>query len=153
MTNAVQEDTAEQQKANVALVEKMYECFNRADLDTIKSEVFAADLVWILPGRNPVGGVKNGPDEVLAFFGALNSANIQVDLDRIDAWGPDTVVEVHRGHGTSNGASLDALNCTHYKIADGRISHVQVYLSDQYAADNFFWAAFGLVKIPDRLVA
>jgi ketosteroid isomerase-like protein len=56
---------------NVALVEKMYECFNKGDMDTIKSEVFAPDLKWALPGRNPVGGVKNGADEVIAFFAAL----------------------------------------------------------------------------------
>ena len=40
-------------------VEKMYDCFNRGDLDTIKSEVFAPDIKWTLPGRHPLGGVKN----------------------------------------------------------------------------------------------
>jgi ketosteroid isomerase-like protein len=138
---------------NVGLVERMYECFNRGDLETIKREVFATDLVWTLPGRNPVGGVKNGPDEVIAFFAGLVRSGIQVDLVKIDAWGDDTVVEVHRGHGESRGAALDALNCTHYQIRDGRIARVQVYLSDQYGADNFFWAAYDLAPIPDRWAA
>jgi ketosteroid isomerase-like protein len=128
----------------------MYELFNVGDLQTLKAEVFAPELVWTLPGRNPVGGVKNGPDEVIAFFGGLVKSGIKVDLIKIDAWGEDTVVEVHRGHGTSRGASLDALNCTHYRIADGRIVEVQVYMSDQYAADNFFWAAYDLAPIPHR---
>ena len=35
-------------------VEKMYDCFNRGDLDTIKSEVFAPDIKWTLPGRHPL---------------------------------------------------------------------------------------------------
>jgi uncharacterized protein len=135
---------------NVALVERMYECFNRGDLETIKREVFAPDLIWTLPGRNPVGGVKNGPDEVIAFFGGLVQSGIQVDLIKIDAWGDDTVVEVHRGYGESRGAKLDALNCTHYQIRDGRIARVQVYMSDQYGADNFFWAAYDLAPIPNR---
>lgn len=138
-------------KQNIALVEKMYECFNRGDLQTIKDEVFAPDLVWRLPGRHPLGGVKNGPDEVLAFFGALGESGIKVDLIGIDAWGDDTVVEVHRGHGTSGGATLDALNCTHYRVRGDRIAEVQVFMSDQYGADNFFWEVYDLASIPQRL--
>ena len=52
----------------------------------------------------------------------------------------DTVVEVHRGYGQVGDAKLDALNCTHYIVRDGKIAEVQVYMGDQYGADNFFWA-------------
>lgn len=150
MTDAQVLPDSETRQRNVALVERMYELFNTGELDKIKSEVFAPDLEWVLPGRNPVGGVKRGPDEVIAFFGGLVRSGIKVDLIRIDAWGEDTVVEVHRGYGTARGASLDALNCTHYVIKDGRIANVQVYMSDQYGADNFFWAAYDLAPIPAR---
>jgi uncharacterized protein len=141
---------SEIKQRNVGLVTRMYQLFNTGDLRALKDEVFSEDLQWTLPGRNPVGGVKHGPDEVIAFFGGLVRSGIKVDLIRIDAWGEDTVVEVHRGYGTSRGATLDALNCTHYVIRDGRISQVQVYMSDQYAADNFFWAAYDLAPIPAR---
>jgi uncharacterized protein len=151
MTETATAPNAGTQQRNVALVERMYELFNTGDLASLKSEVFAPDLVWTLPGRNPVGGVKNGPDQVIAFFGELVKSGIKVDLINIDAWGDDTVVEVHRGYGTSRGASLDALNCTHYRIENDRIAEVQVYMSDQYGADNFFWAAYDLAPIPDRL--
>jgi ketosteroid isomerase-like protein len=136
---------------NSDIVARMYECFNRGDLDTIRNEVFAPDLVWRLPGRNPVGGVKNNAEEVLAFFGELVKSGIHVDLVGIHDWGDDTVVEVHRGYGQSGDAKLDAYNCTHYHIRDGKIADVQVYMSDQYAADNFFWAAYKLKPIPGRL--
>jgi ketosteroid isomerase-like protein len=136
-------------------VEKMYECFNRGDLETIKNEVFAPDLKWTLPGRHPLGGVKNGADEVLAFFGELNKHGVQVDLINIAQWTEDTVVEVHRGYGTvevdGETVKLDAVNCTHYKVVDGKISVVQVFMGDQYGADNFFWAATKLKPIPDRI--
>lgn len=136
---------------NVAIVERMYECFNRGDMDSIRQEIFAPDLVWRLPGHHPLSGTKNGADEVIAFFGQLNKAGIQVDLINIDAWGEDTVVEVHRGHGQASGAVLDALNCTHYQIRDGKIANVQVYISDQHTIDQFFWAVYALKPIPDRL--
>jgi ketosteroid isomerase-like protein len=151
----------------VALVQRMYECFNRQDLDTIRNEIFASDIVWNLPGRHPLAGTKYGAEEVIAFFAQLGRANVQVTLDpaadpatRVDIFGEDTVVEVHRGKGqtTTRDASgneatvvLNALNCTHYKIRSGRIAEVQVYISDQYSVDTFFSAVYKLKPIPDRL--
>ncbi|EWM13188.1 MULTISPECIES: nuclear transport factor 2 family protein [unclassified Kutzneria] len=136
--------------SNVALVQKMYDRFNEGDLETVRREVFAPDVVWTLPGRSPVGGTKNGVDEVVAFFGGLVATGVQVLPIKIDAWGEDTVVETHRGVGEVPGAKLDAMNCTHYRIENGRIKEVQVYLSDQYSADNFFWQAIALAPIPQR---
>ena len=135
----------------VQLVRRMYDCFNRDDFDTLRREIFAPNVVWHLPGHNPLSGTKNGAEEVIAFFLQLRKGHIQVDLIQIDLFGADTVVEVHRGHGTQGGATLDALNCTHYHIRDGRIADVQVYLSDQHAADAFFWTVYPLKPIPDRL--
>jgi ketosteroid isomerase-like protein len=156
-------------KSNLELVRRMYACFNKGDLDTIRNEIFAPDLVWNLPGRHPLAGTKNGAEEVLAFFAQLIKANIQVTLDPrtdpstgIDSFGDHTVVEVHRGKGQVTvkdpsgndvAVTLNALNCTHYHIKDARIANVQVYLSDQYAADDFFCAVYTLRPIPDRLVA
>jgi ketosteroid isomerase-like protein len=156
-------------EANLALVRQMYDCFNRDDLDTIRREVFAPDLVWNLPGHNPVAGTKHGAEEVLAFFAALRRANIEVILDPqadpatgIDSFGESTVVEVHRGRGTTTirdasgnevQVSLNALNCTHYHIENGRIARVQVYMSDQHAADTFFNAVYQLAPIPTRLAS
>jgi uncharacterized protein len=134
------------------LVRRMYDCFNRGDMEAIRNEVFAPDLVWTLPGRHPLGGVKRGADEVIAFFEQLNKAGIQVDLRGIDTFGDDAAIEVHRGYGrTDSGATLDALNCTMYTVRDGKIAEVQVFMSDQYGADNFFWAAYELAPIPARL--
>lgn len=140
-------------KDSLAVVQKMYDCFNRGDMETIKQEVFAPDIVWNLPGRHPLSGTKHGADEVLAFFGQLGKAGIRVDLMGLDQWNEDTVVEVHRGHtqGEVNGAKLDAINCTHYQVVDGKIKNVQVYISNQYAVDDFFWAVYQLKSIPDRL--
>lgn len=136
---------------NSAVVQRMYECFNRDDIDTIRNEIFAPDIVWRLPGRHPLGGVKNGQEEVLAFFQQLRRAEVNVEITRIADFIDDWVVEVHRGSGRSGDAVLDALNCTHYRIANGRIVEVQVYISDQYSVDSFFSALFRLKPIPERL--
>jgi ketosteroid isomerase-like protein len=153
-------------EANLSLVRRMYECFNRDDMDTIRRDIFAPELVWNLPGHNPVAGTKEGAEEVIAFFKVLRRANIRVTLDPaqdpatgIDTFGDSTVVEVHRGQGqvttTASGnpvvLNLNALNCTHYHISNGRIDRVQVYISDQHTVDAFFNAAYRYKPIPDRL--
>ncbi len=134
-----------------ALVERMYECFNKGDLETIRQEIFAPDIEWRLPGRHPLAGTKSGVDEVIAFFGELVKSGVQVDLIQIDNFAEDTSVEVHRGHGEKDGFKLDALNCTHYHVRDGKIADVQVYISDQYAVDQFFCSVYDYKPIPDRL--
>jgi ketosteroid isomerase-like protein len=156
-------------QANLDLVTRMYACFNADDMETIRREIFAPDLVWNLPGHHPLSGTKNGSEEVLQFFLALRRANIRVTLDPasdpatgIDTFGDSTVVEVHRGQGefTVNDAGggqttyrLNALNCTHYHVANGRIDRVQVYISDQHTVDQFFNAVYQLKPIPDRLAS
>ncbi len=133
------------------VVAKMYECFNRGDLDTIRKDVFAPDIEWRLPGRHPLAGTKHGAEEVLAFFGQLVKSGIHVDLTGIHDWGDDTVVEVHRGYGTAGDSKLDGINCTHYHIKNGKIQDVQVYVSNQYALDDFFNVVYAYKPIPDRL--
>ena len=137
----------------IEVVTRMYECFNKADLDTIKKEIFEPDLVWNLPGRHPLAGTKNGADEVLAFFHQLNKAGVIVELEKIAAWGDDIAVEVHRGHAElPSGLKLDGHNCTHYHVNEGgKIYKVQVYVSDQYALDQFFNAVYEYAPIPARL--
>ena len=136
---------------NLALVQKMYECFSKGDMEGIRKDVFAADIVWKLPGHHPLAGTKNGVDEVLAFFGNLNKAGIQVDLIGLDSFLDDSVIEIHRGHGEYKGGKLDALNCTVYKVKDGRISEVQVFIGEQHSVDLFFNNGYQLKPIQDRL--
>lgn len=135
----------------MAVVDRMYECFGKGDMDTLKSEVFAEDIVWVLPGHHPLSGAKKGADEVIGFFGALMSVGVNVDNISFGTIGDDRVVENHTGHGTVNGKDYVFPTCSVYTIADGRIKHVQVYTADQHGVDDFFWQANPLKPIPDRL--
>lgn len=133
------------------LVAQMYECFNKNDMDTIRNEVFHPDLVWHLPGHHPLAGTKNGAEEVIAFFSQLVKSGIKVDLIKIDMFGDDGAIEVHRGYGTYGDAKLDATNCTYYKVKDDRIHTVQVFIGNQHGADAYFNAVYKLKPIPHRL--
>ena len=136
---------------SMAVVDRMYECFGKGDMDTLKSEVFAADIQWRLPGHNTLSGVKQGADEVIAFFGALMKVGVQVDNVSFGTIGDDRVVETHSGHGTVDGRDYLFPTCSVYTIRDDKIAEVQVYTADQHGVDDFFWRATPLAKIPDRL--
>ena len=122
---------------NAELVRRMYECFNRGDMDTIRNEIFAPDLQWNLPGRNMVAGNFSGVDEVLSFFGKLVSMNVQVDLNDVLS-NDEYAVDLHVGRGEFRGRDLNARTVTVYRIRDGKIAEVQVHPSDQYQLDDFF---------------
>ena len=98
---------------NLALVQRMYECFNKNDMETIRREIFAPDLVWNLPGRHPLAGTKHGADEVLAFFSQLVKGNVQVTLD--PAADPNTGVDAfgerHGGGSPSRAWHHDGTGC------------------------------------------
>jgi ketosteroid isomerase-like protein len=138
--------------ANVEVVEKMYQCFKSGDMETLKNEVFAEDLQWHLPGHHPMAGTKDGMAEVLAFFGRLRGLGLQVTPLGMGELNSGAVVEIYRATGEVEGAKLEALNCNHYTVKDGKITEVQVLMADQHGYDAFFWQAYHLKPIPDRLV-
>jgi ketosteroid isomerase-like protein len=143
--------TAEVATGPMATIDKMYQCFGAGDMDTLKSDVFAADIEWALPGHHPLSGVKKGADEVIAFFGALIQTGVNVDNVSFGTIGDDRVVETHSGHGTVEGRDYLFPTCSVYTIKDGKIQHVQVYTADQHGVDDYFWKANALKPIPGRL--
>jgi ketosteroid isomerase-like protein len=136
--------------ANVAVVEKMWECFRTGDAATLRT-LFTPDVAYRMPGYHPIAGTKRGIEELFAFFGELTKTHIQVDLLFIGALGDDLVVEAHHGHGGVQGAVLDVVNCNVYTIRGGKIAQVDCYNGDQHAIDNFFNVIYALKPIPARL--
>ncbi len=134
----------------VALVQKFYECYASGDLETMKRDVLAPDVVWRIPGRHPLSGPKHGAEEIVAFFAELAKANMQAEVLYM-AGDEDNVVDVHRGWGATDAASMDMLWVLYYRIQDGRIAEVTNFAADQARADEFFWASYPLAPIPERL--
>jgi ketosteroid isomerase-like protein len=136
---------------SMAVVDRMYECFGKGDMATLKTDVFAEDILWVLPGHNTLSGAKKGADEVIAFFGALMSSGVEVKDVSFGTIGDNKVVEQHTGHGTVNGREYLFPTCSVYTIRDNKIAEVHVYTADQHGVDDFFWHANPLKPIPDRL--
>jgi hypothetical protein len=136
--------------AAVALVGKFYECYASGDLETMRREVLADDVVWRIPGRHPLSGPKHGAEEIVAFFAQLAKADMKAEVVYLS--GDEThVVDVHRGWGATDAASMDMLWVLFYRIEHGRIAEVTNFAADQAQADDFFWASYELAPVPARL--
>lgn len=134
----------------VRLVQRFYECYATHDLETLKREILAPDVVWHIPGRHPLAGPKHGADEIVAFFTELAKADMKAEVVYLS--GNDTqVVDVHRGWGKTESASMDMLWVLYYRIENGRIVEVVNFAADQAQADTFFWASYPLTTLPARL--
>lgn len=125
---------------NAALIRRAYEALARRDVDTL-NEVSHDDLVWQIPGRNPIAGEYHGRDRVLAFNAhvlALTDGSLTLDL--VDVWANDRgAVALHRGGGTRpDGRPNHDEVCMVFGIRDGRIASARYYPYDQYGVDVFW---------------
>jgi ketosteroid isomerase-like protein len=134
---------------NVLFIERYYAAYARNDLEALRTEFFAPDIRWHIPGHHPLAGVKVGVDEVVAFFAELGRAGFRAEplfLEANDAW----VVDVHRGW-TEFGPGLDQTWALAFRVQNGKIVEAINFPGDQHAADRFFWAIYPLKPLPDRL--
>ena len=136
---------------NVEIVHKMYQCFRGGDMETLKNEVIAEDVVWDVPGHHPLAGTKHGVGEVLAFFGALRKLGAQVTPLGMGELSNGAVAEIYQASGEVNGVKLEAFNCNYYTIKDGKIAEVRVIMGDQHNYDAFIWAGVKLKPLPECL--
>ena len=62
------------------------------------------------------------------------------------------VVDVHRGWSNVDGAdNVDTIWALFYRFEDGKIAEAINFSGDQDAANAFFWSAYKLKPIPQRL--
>ena len=139
---------------NLALVRRMFEVYTAHDFDTLRNEILSPDVVWRVPGHNPLAGPKRGADELIAYFQQLAVAGFTPQVVALLA-DDDHVVDVHRGWGSVGEESVDMLWVLLYRIVEGKVAEVDNFAADQHAADAFFTKIWGprLKPVPDRFTA
>jgi len=126
---------------NEELFRQGYAAFSRGDMDAIRAQYFADDIVWHSPGANPLSGDFHGIDAVLANFGKAfelsgGSFNLEVhDCIANDEHG--VVLGVVRGE--RNGVSLEDMYTHVVHFRDGKVSESWIMGWDQNKVDDF-WA-------------
>ena len=123
---------------NEDLLRKGYAAFAEGDLETVMG-LFADDIKWHVPGRNPLAGDYSGKEEVGAFFSRfmeLTNGTFRIDVHDVLANDDHGVALIH-STAQREGKSLDSNDVHVWHISDGRATEHWIHPGDQYAADEF----------------
>ncbi len=140
----------EETNPNITLMQNFYAAYATGDTQKIGS-FFGDEIVWRIPGRHPLSGVKRGKKEVTAFFAELAKAKFKAEPLFFGA-NDKYVVDIHRGWSNADGhPNVDTIWALVFRIEDGKIIEATNLSADQHAADSFFWSFYKLAPIPERL--
>lgn len=137
-------------EANIEVIKNFFAAFGTGEMSRI-SDFFDDNIVWRIPGRHPLSGEKRGKAEVVAFFRQLGKAGFKAEPIFFGA-NANYVVDVHRGWSNVSGVqNVDTIWALVFKIENGKIKEATNLSGDQDSANAFFWSAFKLKPLPDRL--
>ena len=125
---------------NVERMRKGYDAFGRGDLDYLRNEMFADDVVFHAPGDNPLAGDYKGIDEVFGFFGKLvqeSGGTFSLEIHDLLA-NDEHAVGLHTAHAEREGKTLRDNNTLVFHVRDGKVTEVWQYWADPYSADELF---------------
>lgn len=103
-------------------------------------DVFSPNVVYVVPGENPLSGRYEGPEAVMGYFGRLmemTSGTYRISqmlwlvcLDRVSL--------VTRNHATINGGDLEWDESLVFVFENGRKTRIDLFQGDQLSVDRFF---------------
>ena len=122
---------------NAELWRKGQEAFSRRDMDSLRT-FWADDIVYHVPGANPIAGDHKGLDGVLALFAKLVEMNVRIVEVHDVLASDDHVVALVRGTASRQGKELSVKQANIYHVRDGKIKEAWLLPTDQRAFDEFF---------------
>lgn len=119
-----------------------FEAFAAGNMQLL-NQIFADDVVWEVPGRNPFSGTYRGKVEMFGFLGNLIRAT-QGTLrnELVDAMASDRyAVAILRATATRKEMTLDQQAVAVFTTNPaGKIATAIFLFEDQYAVDEFYSA-------------
>ena len=125
--------------SNEDLARRGYDAFTRGDMQAV-SDVFADDIVWHAPGRNPLSGDYRGAQDVLGFLGkAMEQTQGTFGLEIHDILADDEHgVALVVARGQRGGKSLEDRQVHVLHLQGGKVTEFWAHPGDQYAVDEFW---------------
>jgi ketosteroid isomerase-like protein len=124
---------------NEELLRRGYEAFSKGDLDTVLG-IFDENIVWHVPGRNPIAGDYKGHAEVTAFFGKifeLSGGTFKLEIHDVLANDEHVVVMTH-ATGQRESKRLDSTEVNVWHVKNGKATEFWAAPLDAYADDEFW---------------
>lgn len=103
-------------------------------------DVFAPNVIYIVPGANPLSGRYEGPEAVMGYFGRLMEMTAGTYRISQMLWLVclDRVSLVTKNHATINGADLEWDESLVFVFENGRKTRIDLFQGDQLSVDRFF---------------
>jgi ketosteroid isomerase-like protein len=127
--------------SNQDLVNKFFECYGKRDIEGVK-KVMSENIVWYFLGQHKLAGVKNGLDELIAFFdtmGNIMSVSNPTIKKIIVAEKDNYFIECQHIHtNRHDGINIDHHATVLWTIEDGKIVSGRHFFADPKAVDEYF---------------
>ena len=127
--------------ANINVVNSFFESYGKRDMNALES-VLDKNAKWIFPGHHNFSGVKNGFDEIIAFFDTMGRimGGSGIKAERLFMESNDSFVVEYQHIWTTrtDGNNIDHHWCVAWKIKNGKIIEGRHFAGDQHMMDRFF---------------
>ncbi|WP_405146015.1 nuclear transport factor 2 family protein [Sphaerisporangium sp. NBC_01403] len=125
---------------NVNPARESYDAIAKGDLDYIRDNLLAEDVVFHVPGQGSLAGDHTGKADVLTYLGKLGDqteSSLRYDPDAFLA-DDEHVAVLLRIRGNRDGKILDGRGVHVFRIVDGKIAERWSFPYDSYVIDDFF---------------
>lgn len=122
------------------LVRKGLKAFANRDMGTV-GQVFADDIVWHVPGNNPLSGTYKGKEEVFGFLaklGELSGGSFKLDVHDVVGNDEHVVALVRISGSRPDGRTLEMPVAQVFHVRDGKVVEFWGMAEDQAKADAFW---------------
>lgn len=126
---------------NQLIVDRFFAAYSQHNFTALR-EVMEEDVIWIFLGQHPLAGVKNGIEEVVAFFdnmsAIMSASSVQADK-LVSGSNGDFLIECqHIVTHRDDGHNLDHHVCVLWTFRNGKIKEGRHFFGDAHNADLFF---------------
>ncbi len=126
--------------ANAEALRRGYDAFQSGNMDLLRDELFAPDIVWHSPGHNQLSGEVKGVDAVLAMFVKqfeLTGGTFRVEVH--DILGSDAhAVAIATSSGERDGKTLSDQYTHVCHFEDGRLQEAWIVTFNPDITDQLF---------------
>ena len=125
---------------NEDLVREQYAAQERGDMDALRNQYWTDDVRWHVPGRGPLAGDYEGPEQVIQAFARLfelTGGTFSFELHDVLA-NDEHAVALYTASGERAGKQLTDNEVLVYHFRDGKVSEAWAQPTDQYAQDEFW---------------
>ena len=129
--------------ANSIIIDKFFDAYGKHDFAALR-QVMKEDVIWVFMGQHPLAGVKNGIEEVVAFFdnmSAIMSASKVKAEKLVTGSNENHVIECqHISTRRDDGNNIDHHVCVLWTFEGNKIKEGRHFFADPHTADRFFAA-------------